>query len=108
MEEWQLTWSVKIFLSKGQLPKLLAILDFVLFLLCLLMLSEGVSPSSSSGTWRTEGTSKSYHGLVAFLRWSAYTLSLLGALVVSVDALLLGHVHKLSRCVLRLHLAHDI
>ena len=72
------------------------------------MLSEGVSPCSSSSTWRTEGASKSYHGLMAFLRWSAYTLSLLGALVVSVDALLLGHVHKLSCRVLRLHLAHDI
>ena len=96
MEEWELTWSVSILLSKGQLSKLLAILDFVLLFLCLLMLSEGVSPRSSSGTRRTKGTSKSYHGLMAFLRWSAYTLSLLCALVVSVDALLLGHVHKLS------------
>ena len=72
------------------------------------MLSEGVTSHRSSTTWSTKGTSKSYHGLVAFLCWSAYALGLLGSLVVPVDALLLGHVHEFGCRVLRLHnLVHD-
>ena len=95
-------------MSPGQLTELLAILDFVLFLLGFLMLLESAGTtrwSCGSASRRSKSTSKGDHGLMGFFCWSTdATLSFFGALIVPVYALLLGHIHKLSRCVLFLDL----